>query len=353
MYDWAPIKAISSIFWFLLQWIHNFIPSYGWSIILLTIIFRAALLPLDLKQKISMKRMSLVQPKIAALNEKYKNDKEKAAQATMALYKEEKVSPFSGCLPSLLQMFLFFAFYGALQNVANTQLHNMFDTMQKLVETYGANAIPANLLPKVEGWLWIHNVWQPDTAMFSSAPQAGALTFMGMDSHIIPPFTSLRQFKDFRTIAEATYTSVMKPLMDANSKNWNGWFVMPILAGISSYFQMKITMPPQPANPDPKAAQSNPFNSKMFMYLMPLMSVYFSAVSNSIFALYWFTSNVCVTITYKAFDIYWNAKMKKEEAEKQVRLEQQQKEEAERIAAAAALKAARAEAKTKAKEGKK
>ena len=352
MYDWAPIKAISQVFWFLLTWIHNFIPSYGWSIILLTILFRALLLPLDLKQKISMKKMSLVQPKIAALNEKYKNDKEKAAQATMALYKEEKVSPFSGCLPSLLQMFLFFAFYGALQIVANTQLFGIFEQMQVLFGQYGSD-IPANLLPKIEGWLWIHNVWQPDTALFSSTQQAGALTFMGLDSHIIPPFHSLAQFKDFKTVAADTYNQVMKPLMDAHSSNWNGWFVMPILAGISSFFQMKITMPPQQANPDPKAAgQASPFNSKMFMYLFPLMSVYFSAVSNSIFALYWFTSNVCVTITYKAFDIYWNAKMKKEEAEKQARLEQQQKEEAERIASAAALKAARAEAKAKAKEGK-
>jgi membrane protein insertase Oxa1/YidC/SpoIIIJ len=224
--------------------------------------------------------------------------------------------------------------------------------MKTLVAHYGSAAnIPLDALPKIESWLWIHNVWQPDTALFSLTQQPGAFTFMGMDSHIIPPFQVVQRFSNFKGITADAYTNIMKPLMDAHSSNWNGWFIMPLLAGVSSFLQMKISMPPQPANPDPKA-QQNPFNSKFMLYLFPLMSVYFTATSNSIFALYWFTSNVCVTVTYKAFDIYWTAKMKRQEAEDKARLEQQQKEEAERIAAAAALKAARAEAKNKAKEGK-
>ncbi len=354
MYDWAPIRAISEVFKWLLDGIYMLVPSYGWSIILLTILFRALLLPLDIKQKVSMKKMSTLQPKIAAINEKYKNDKEKAAQKTMELYREEKASPFSGCLPSLIQLPLFFAFFGALQIIAGQEMLAMFNTMKDLLVQYGDAAnIPADMWPKMQSWLWVHNIWQPDTALFSVVPQGGAFTFMGLDSHIIPPFQAVQHFKGFKDVVDAdVYNTVMRPLMERYSTNWNGWFILPVLAGVSSFLQTKITMPPQPANPDPKAP-ANPFSSKTMMYIFPLMSVYFTATSNSVFALYWFTSNICVTVTYKLFDLYWTRKTKQKEAEEAARLEQQKKEEAERIAAAAALKAARAEAKSKPKEGKK
>jgi YidC/Oxa1 family membrane protein insertase len=94
--------------------------NYGIAIIVLTFLLSLLLFPFRLKQIISMKRMSVVQPKVKAIQEKYKRykatDPKRAEmnQEIMALYKEHNVNPLGGCLPLLLQMPLLFAFYSLL-----------------------------------------------------------------------------------------------------------------------------------------------------------------------------------------------------------------------------------------------
>ena len=86
--------------------------SYWFAIILIAVVVKIVLTPLFNKQMISMKEMQKIQPKIKALQEKYKNDQQKLGQETMALYKEHNINPLSGCLPLLIQMpILFFLFY--------------------------------------------------------------------------------------------------------------------------------------------------------------------------------------------------------------------------------------------------
>ena len=83
----------------------------GLAIVFFTILIRLVLLPLSLKGTRSMKAMQAMQPKIAALKKKYGDDKQKVQAETMKLYREEGVNPLGGCLPLLLQMPFFFAFY--------------------------------------------------------------------------------------------------------------------------------------------------------------------------------------------------------------------------------------------------
>jgi YidC/Oxa1 family membrane protein insertase len=96
--------------------------NYGYSIILLTLALSLLLLPLQLKQMFSMKKMQAIQPKVKAIQEKYKKykrtDPKKAEmnQEVMALYREHKVNPMGGCLQLLVQMPLLFAFYSLLAN---------------------------------------------------------------------------------------------------------------------------------------------------------------------------------------------------------------------------------------------
>jgi YidC/Oxa1 family membrane protein insertase len=103
-----------------LRWIYQFVNNYGIAIIVLTFLLSLLLFPFRLKQIISMKRMSVVQPKVKAIQEKYKRykatDPKRAEmnQEIMALYKEHNVNPLGGCLPLLLQMPLLFAFYSLL-----------------------------------------------------------------------------------------------------------------------------------------------------------------------------------------------------------------------------------------------
>jgi len=103
-----------------LNWLHKYVHNYGHAIILLTLLLTLLLFPFRLKQMVSMKKMQAVQPKIKAIQEKYKRykatDPKKAEmnQEVMALYREHKVNPLGGCLPLLLQMPLLFAFYSLL-----------------------------------------------------------------------------------------------------------------------------------------------------------------------------------------------------------------------------------------------
>lgn len=318
MYSWPVIRDIVNLFSVVLGWIHNLIQSYGWSIIVLTILFRAAMLPLDIRSKISMKKQAALQPKIAKINEKYKNDKEKAAQKTMELYKQEKASPLSGCLPALVQWPLFIAFFGALNIMAGTQIHLIY---QEIIN-HGATAAQA----LIEPWLWVHNVWAPDTAFFGT----GGVSLMGLNSAIIPGYSAVASMAAFQGISQAQYQVVMSGLIARTSNYFNGWFLLPLLAGLTSWWQTKITMPPQSATPDPAQAK-NPLSGKTMQYIFPLISVFFTASSNSVFALYWITSNMVSVATFKGVDIVWKVRERNKEHEEKERLTAESTKTAETV----------------------
>ncbi|MBA4392335.1 MAG: membrane protein insertase YidC [Desulfobacca sp.] len=97
-----------------LRFFNGYLNNYGWSIILLTILVKILFWPLTHKSYKSMKDMQKLQPKIAKIREKYKDNKEKLNQETMALYKTYKVNPMGGCLPMVIQIPVFFALYSLL-----------------------------------------------------------------------------------------------------------------------------------------------------------------------------------------------------------------------------------------------
>jgi len=103
------------------------LPYYGVAIILLTIIIKTLIYPLTYKQMASMRKTIDLQPKIKAIQVKYKNDKEKANAAVMELYKEHKVNPMGGCLPIVVQLPIFWGLYSTLRkftyDVANPAAH--------------------------------------------------------------------------------------------------------------------------------------------------------------------------------------------------------------------------------------
>ncbi|MFC1489800.1 membrane protein insertase YidC [Candidatus Latescibacterota bacterium] len=104
-------RPISISFLWLLKTLHNFIPNWGLVIIVFSVIIKLALFPLSHKSFVSMRKMSELQPQITALREKHSTNPANLHKATMELYKKEGVNPFSGCLPMLLQMPVFFSLY--------------------------------------------------------------------------------------------------------------------------------------------------------------------------------------------------------------------------------------------------
>ena len=116
------LQQIEDVLQHIIEFYHdNFGVSWGWSIVLLTVTVRIAILPLTIKQFRSMAAMQRIQPKVKALQNKYKGksdpDAKKQQQAElMALYKEHNVNPFASCLPMVFQMPVFIGLYQTLRN---------------------------------------------------------------------------------------------------------------------------------------------------------------------------------------------------------------------------------------------
>ena len=112
--SWTIVKAVAKPIFYVLRFVHDFIPNYGVDIILLTVVIKVLFVPLQYKSYKSMKMMKAIQPKIAALQEKFKGDRDRLNKELMKLYREQKVNPLGSILPMLLQMPVFVALFNVL-----------------------------------------------------------------------------------------------------------------------------------------------------------------------------------------------------------------------------------------------
>ena len=112
--DYGILWMVSSLLFSLMKAIYNVIGNWGWSIVLVTVLIKLAFYRLSATSYKSMAGMRKLQPKLQALRERHGDDKAKISQATMELYKLEKVNPLGGCLPILIQIPVFIALYWVL-----------------------------------------------------------------------------------------------------------------------------------------------------------------------------------------------------------------------------------------------
>jgi YidC/Oxa1 family membrane protein insertase len=114
-----PLELLEDPLRALLDFLHeNAALTYGWSIVVLTVIVRLALLPLVIKQYSSMRRMQMYAPQMKELQQKYKGNRQKLNEELMAFYKENEINPFSSCLPLVAQLPIFIALYYVLREFA-------------------------------------------------------------------------------------------------------------------------------------------------------------------------------------------------------------------------------------------
>jgi YidC/Oxa1 family membrane protein insertase len=111
----GPFQALLDSIGWLLAWLYDLTGSFGFAIIILTIVFRIVLLPLGIKQIKSMQAMQALQPKIKEIQKKFKGNKQKVQEQTMKLYQEYGVNPLGGCLPLLLQFPILIAMYSVIR----------------------------------------------------------------------------------------------------------------------------------------------------------------------------------------------------------------------------------------------
>ena len=288
----------------ILNGINSVIHNYGWSMVVFTLLIKLLLLPLDYKSRKSMRRMTKLQPQIAKLQKKYANDKEKLNQKSAELYRREGVNPMSGCLPLLVSMVILFIMFDAMRTVANTEMASQ--ALGLLTTGTQTN----------ESWLWIKNIWMPDSPfnpviadsanlriipadiwakVFSSLEPASvtALAQYGIDATTISGDTVFAALQTLPIYAQETQLWATMPQLNLLIVNLsiyahnNGWFILPILAAVTQYL-MTLSQPQPAADPNNPAASTN----KFMKYFFPLFSLWICSSYNAIFALYWVVSNV-------------------------------------------------------------
>ncbi|MEL6869661.1 MAG: membrane protein insertase YidC [Pseudomonadota bacterium] len=112
--DYGILTLLADPLFWLLEKVHSFVGNWGWAIIIVTLLIKLAFYKLTEKSGRSIAKMRRLQPRLKAIQERYKDDRPKLSQAMMDLYKREKVNPAAGCLPVLIQMPFFLAFYWVL-----------------------------------------------------------------------------------------------------------------------------------------------------------------------------------------------------------------------------------------------
>ena len=319
---------LNSLLLTIMKAMHSFINNYALTIILFTILIKVVVMPLNLKSRRSTMRMASVQPKMQALQEKYKDDQEKLNQKMQELYRKEGVSPLGGCLPMIFSMIILFAMFYALRTFANEQLVAQFLTFY-----HNPEMDPTAL---TDSFLWIKNLWMPDSPFATFLPDVQSLQLVEFDvwnnvsaklaaAGTIPEALNLADRNAVSAfvnevaapfIASEAYAPYIAPVTGLGNmsmlgiikftiyKIGNGWFVLPILSIVSQIFMQNLTMKSQPA-----AAQAG--NQKTMLYVMTFMSLYFCAIYNSAFALYWVVSNVYAIVEHVAFDRYFKQQDRK------------------------------------------
>ncbi|MFO0689547.1 MAG: membrane protein insertase YidC [Myxococcota bacterium] len=168
---WSWLEPLTRFFEIALDWLYRFIPNYGLAIIVLTILVRIVTAPLMLNQMRSAERMRAVQPKMKALQERYKDDRQRQSEELMKLYREEGINPLGGCLPLLLQFpVLVGLFYALRSSIGLRHAHfvSWIDDLSQpdLLFTLPGLDFPIRLLPLLMGAsMYVQQKMTPTTGM--------------------------------------------------------------------------------------------------------------------------------------------------------------------------------------------
>jgi YidC/Oxa1 family membrane protein insertase len=315
------MNILNSVLLAIINAINAVIPNYGLAIIVFTLLIKLCVLPLDLKSRRSMQRMAKINPMMEAIKQKYGADQEKYNQKIQELYKKEKISPLSGCLPMLISMPILFAMFYAMRVVANEQLVRQFLTFM---------ADPTmDPLSMNESFLWIKNLWMPDTPFHTYMPDLASLQMIEADiwnrvsaqlvnEGVLTQALSLTKDTLGAYINETVvpflnspeYAVYLKPVPGLSNinmiffsfsiyQNFNGLYILPILAIVTQILSQKMTT----AQQGTQASQTQ--NQNMMLWIFSFMSLWFCTTSSGAFSIYWVFSNIYMMVQQIVFAKYF------------------------------------------------
>lgn len=257
----------ASLFGYVLNAIYGVVNNYGIAIIIFTVILKTVMLPISIKQQKTMKKSAKIQVKAKEIQEKYSNDQVRQSQELMDLYKKENMSPFSGCLSSIVQMIIILSVFYLVSSPLTYMKHLDAD----LINDYATK-----VQEQSEGQIRYKEI--AIIKAFSDVDENVRLNmnFLGLD------------------------------LSDVPTQNYTDWkvFVIPVLYVFTSIISTKITTsmnkkkeekdgdtkePKKDENDEMEAI--NDMNKQM-MLMMPIMSVSIALIAPLGLALYWLVSNI-------------------------------------------------------------
>ena len=299
--QFIKMQFINTIFGIPLGWImwacFKVVPMYGIALILFTLITKALLFPLSVKQKKASAKMAIFQPKINEIQKKYK-DKEKQQEAMMKLYEEEGYNPMSSCLPLLIQFPILFGLIDVIYKPLTHLLRFPKEILAQINEV--ATGLGINVTMYQSQISIVGEFHKNPEAFAAIAPEYLAklsslnLTFLGLD------FTA---------------TPKLSLWLDGTQASGLNWLILlPILSGVAALVQSLYSMK---ANQVPGQPQAGGGSMKIMMYIMPLFSVFIAFSFPAALSFYWTLSSVIALVQDMVLNKFYNPTRMIEIAEKE------------------------------------
>ena len=317
-------------FAWLLRALYELTSSYGWALVLFTVVIKLIMLPFQMKSKKSMMRMSRVSGQMQELQKRYAKNQAKLQEEMQKLYEEEGVNPMSGCLWSLIPFPILIALYSIIRQPITHFMMLSKDVLQTVVQSAadaGVNLTNIVMMDKATGTPALKdglyqlasygqiNLVKAVQEMGLSTPEGWFdmnYNFLGLDLTATP----------WEYVKSFTFTWAVI-----------GVILIPILAGLSQFVFSKLTMKTQP-----QADAAGGASMKSMMYMMPLMSVYIAFIMPAALGVYWIAQSVFSLIQEAILNKTFSAKLSEEEearfqarqADRQRRMEEARVQEQQR-----------------------
>lgn len=318
-------------FAWLVRFFYGLTGSYGFALILFTLVIKLIMLPFQMKSKKSMLRMSRMSGKMQEIQKKYANNQMKMNEELQKFYEEEGVNPMSGCLWSFLPLPILLALYSIIRQPITHFMMLGQDVLHSLINTaYDAGISMENIVRMAEdGTMALDKSGLPQLMPYGQINLANALrtqlpsAVSGLENWIDLDYSFLGL-----DLAKNPWDAVK-----AFAPTWAviGLILIPILAGGSQFLMSRVTMKQQPQ--EGTAAAS----TRSMMYMMPLFSVYIAFIMPAALGVYWIAQSVFSLIQEILMGKFYNKKLEEEEnaryearqADRQKRIEEGRRQQEE------------------------
>ena len=319
-------------FGYLLDWLYQFTTNYGLSLILFAIIIKLVLLPASIKSKKSTMKMSRIQPRVQALQEKYAGDQQKQNEAIQALYKEEGISMGGGCLWSFLPLFILFPLYAVVRQPITYMLHETLEVAAKVVSVIKEAAPEAFASGKNE--FYHEMIAAPLLPQFAEELKGIVanprtleglnFNFLGINLGLVPNW----KIWQWETYDWATIGGFLLPLASTGIQ-----FVSMFI----SQKQNNSVITNEKGLQDEEMAKKSQQNqsTQTMLYMMPLMTLWIGFTVPGALSIYWLIQGVVSTVQDVILTKHFRKVYDEEDAIRQARAAEEEKllAEKERIRA--------------------